>query len=272
MSRNPIIDASRQNGLPVDTSQGSIALKEVTFKYPTQPETHPLTLAAIDLAASRGQTVGIVGPSGSGKSSILAMIERFYDPRAGSVTHDGTDLRALQLGALRKHMAFITQETALFAGTIRDNILLAAPNPSAVPSHDLDAAVHAAALTDVLASLPQGIDTPVGYRGLALSGGQRQRIALARALIAKPSVLLLDEATSALDSQSERTVQDALQLAAHGRTTIAVAQRLSTVRHADCIYVIDAGAVVEAGSHDDLVARGGLYAEMLSVQRASAKD
>lgn len=169
-------------------------------------------------------------------------------------------------------MALITQETTLFSGTIRENILLACPDPATVPEADLHAAVRAAALEDVIASLPEGLDTEVGYRGLELSGGQRQRIAIARAVVSRPSVLLLDEATSALDSASEGAVQAALQLAAEGRTTIAVAQRLSTVRAADCIYVVADGAVVEAGSHDELVARGGLYTEMLSVQRASPQE
>lgn len=272
LSRNPVIDTSRQDGLPVDNSQGSIAMRHVTFKYPTLPGSHPLTLNDINLSANRGQTIGVVGPSGSGKSSILSLIERFYDPRRGAVTHDGNDLRSLHLGALRRHMALITQETTLFSGTIRENILLACPDPATVPEPDLQAAVRAAALEDVVASLPDGLDTEVGYRGLELSGGQRQRIAIARAVVSRPSVLLLDEATSALDSASEGAVQAALQHAAEGRTTIAVAQRLSTVRAADCIYVVADGAVVEAGSHEELVVRGGLYAEMLSVQRASPQE
>lgn len=271
LSRQPIIDATIEDGQRVDSSSGHIALQHVIFKYPTQDESHPYTLTDINLDAARGQTIGIVGPSGSGKSSVLSLIERFYDPRSGAVEHDGTDIRGLQLSSLRGHMAFITQETALFAGTIRDNILLAVPEGTAMPEEEIQAAVRAAALDEVVASLPEGLDTTVGYRGLSLSGGQRQRIAIARALLSKPAVLLLDEATSALDSQSEQAVQEALKAAAQGRTTIAVAQRLSTIRHADCIYVVSAGAVVEAGTHQELVAKGGLYAEMLSVQHAAGK-
>lgn len=266
LSRKSAIDISSDEGFFVQSSHGDVALRTVTFKHPTTPETFPSTIRNINLDARRGQFIAIVGPSGSGKSSILSLMERFYDPQAGKVLHDGTDIRKLHLKSLRRHMTFITQDTALFSGTIRENILFASPKPSSVSEKSIQSAIRAAALDDLIASLPEGLDTTVGYRGLSLSGGQRQRVAIARSLVNDPEVLLLDEATSALDSNSEQIVQDAINDASQGRTTIAVAQRLSTVRDADWIYVVDQGSIVEAGTHDELLSKDGLYAYMLHVQ------
>lgn len=266
LSLAPAIDISSDQGFTVQVSDGNIAMEMVTFKHPTRPETSPSTLRNVSLEGGRGQFIAIVGPSGSGKSSILSLMERFYDPQEGKVLHEGVDIRSLHLKSMRRRIGFITQETALFSGTIRENIMLASPKPSSISEKCLWEAIRAAALTDLVQSLPQGLETIIGYRGLSLSGGQRQRIAIARALLNNPSVLLLDEATSALDSNSEQIVQDAIIDAAQGRTTIAVAQRLSTIQDADCIYVIDGGEIAEAGTHDQLVSKDGLYAYMLNVQ------
>nr|XP_036584019.1 ABC multidrug transporter mdr1 [Colletotrichum truncatum]KAF6793278.1 ABC multidrug transporter mdr1 [Colletotrichum truncatum] len=262
LHKRPLIDASSDGGLVVEASSGKLNLDKVTFWYPSASGSPENTLNDINLSVHYGQFIALVGPSGSGKSTILSLLERFYDPQAGSVSHDGKDIRLLQLKSLRRHMAFITQETVLFSGSIRDNLLLAAPDSTAVTEEMLDNAIRAAALGDVIDSLPQGLNTRVGYRGTSLSGGQRQRIAVARALINNPSILLLDEATSALDTVSERIIQDAISKAGKGRTTVAVAQRLSTIKEADCIYVVEQGSIVESGTHDELLLRDRLYAKM----------
>ncbi|ELQ42255.1 multidrug resistance protein 1 [Pyricularia oryzae Y34] len=253
----PIDSATDAAGLAASKVSSLIALDNVVFSYPGKGSDGAPTLRGINLAAHKGQLVALVGPSGSGKSSILSLILRFYDPQAGSVLVDGLDIRKLRVSSLRRHMAYITQDTVLFSGTIRENLLFSAADPSRVSPLQLEAAIEAAALKDTIASLPDGLNTAVGHRGMSLSGGQRQRIAIARALISNPAVLLLDEATSALDNVSEQIVQKAIGSAALHRTTIAVAQRLSTVKNADCIYVVDRGSVVESGTHRELLASGG---------------
>ncbi|KAL5872768.1 hypothetical protein ACKVWM_008433 [Pyricularia oryzae] len=262
----PIDSATDAAGLAASKVSSLIALDNVVFSYPGKGSDGAPTLRGINLAAHKGQLVALVGPSGSGKSSILSLILRFYDPQAGSVLVDGLDIRKLRVSSLRRHMAYITQDTVLFSGTIRENLLFSAADPSRVSPLQLEAAIEAAALKDTIASLPDGLNTAVGHRGMSLSGGQRQRIAIARALISNPAVLLLDEATSALDNVSEQIVQKAIGSAALHRTTIAVAQRLSTVKNADCIYVVDRGSVVESGTHRELLASGGLYATMWDLQ------
>lgn len=209
------------------------------------------------------QTVALVGQSGSGKSTVMALVERFYDPVAGAVLLDGADIRTLQLKWLRQQLALVNQEPTLFNVSIRDNIMYGRDN--ATEAEVVEAAKAANAHTFVSA-LPEGYDTIVGERGVQLSGGQKQRIAIARAVLKDPRVLLLDEATSALDAESEAVVQEALERVMVGRTTIVIAHRLATVVNSDTIAVMQAGRVVEEGTHKQLLARGGVYASLASLQ------
>ncbi|KAH7002684.1 ABC transporter, partial [Macrophomina phaseolina] len=261
MKSRPLIDVG--SGEPLDSVRGSIELRNVHFSYLARQDQPALT--DVSLSIQPGQFAALVGPSGSGKSTALALLERFYDPMSGAVLLDGRNIRDLDVSSLRSRMALVSQDTALFSGTVRDNILLGVADGT-VSDEGLRQACKAAALEEVVASLPEGLDTSVGSKGAALSGGQRQRIAIARALVRDPRILLLDEATSALDSASERVVQEALARAANGRTTVAVAHRLSTIRNADVIFVLDRGAVAEVGKHNELLAKQGLYASMVTAQ------
>jgi subfamily B ATP-binding cassette protein MsbA len=211
----------------------------------------------------RGETVALVGPSGGGKSTILNLIPRFYDATAGQVTIDGHDVRAVTTASLRQQIALVTQEPFLFDDTIRANIAYARPDASQA---QIEQAAREAAAHDFIRELPQGYDTVVGEAGARLSGGQRQRIAIARAFLKDAPILLLDEATSALDTESEAQVQVALKRLMAGRATILIAHRLSTVRGADRIYVIDKGRIVETGDHASLVRKRGLYARLAKTQ------
>jgi subfamily B ATP-binding cassette protein MsbA len=217
----------------------------------------------VSLTAKRGETVALVGPSGGGKSTILNLIPRFYDPTAGRVTIDGVDVRDVTLASLRDHIALVTQEPFLFDDTIRANIAYARPDAS---DAEIEAAARAAAAHDFITALPDGYGATVGEAGARLSGGQRQRIAIARAFLKDAPILLLDEATSALDTESEAQVQEALKRLMAGRATILIAHRLSTVRGADRIYVVDRGRIVETGSHATLVRKRGLYARLAKTQ------
>lgn len=212
-----------------------------------------------------GQTIGIVGASGCGKTTIITLLERFYDITSGQILIHGASLSSLDVKSYRSTVGLVSQDTTLYQGSIRENILLGMPDGE-VSDETLTEACKSANIHTFISSLPEGYNTDAGSRGLALSGGQRQRIAIARALVRNPSILLLDEATSALDTQSEEVVQKALETAAKGRTTVAVAHRLSTVRGADCIFVLDGGKVVEAGTHVELVRRRGRYYEMVLAQ------
>ncbi len=255
----------RPGARDLDGAGGGISFDGVSFSYgPGAPALHDISL---DVTA--GKTVAMVGPSGSGKSTILNLIPRFYDVGCGSVRVNGEDVRDLKLASLRAGIALVSQESSLFDDTVRANI---AYGRFGCPEEEIVEAAKRAAAHDFITALPAGYDTMVGEHGVKLSGGQRQRIAIARAMLKNTPILLLDEATSALDTESERQVQAALRHLMKGRTTLVIAHRLSTVTHADIIYVIEAGRVAESGSHTELLAREGVYARLYELQFAGQSD
>lgn len=241
--------------------QGEIVFDDVTFSYPSRPNTS--ALCDINLHIKVDETVALVGPSGAGKTTIIQLILRFWDPVSGQVRLDGVDLRKMNRAAFRSQIALVPQDPVIFATTARENIRFGKLGAS---DADVEAAARAAHAHDFLCALPEGYDSQVGERGVMLSGGQKQRIAIARAILRDAPVLLLDEATSALDAESEHAVQRAVDNLANGRTTIIVAHRLATVKKADRIIVFDNGQIVAQGKHDDLVAEGGLYARLAKLQ------
>ena len=263
--RKPEIDTWAVEGEDVPSMEGSIEFRDVHFRYPTRPE-QPV-LRGLNLTVKPGQYVALVGASGCGKSTTIAMLERFYDPLVGGVYVDGKEISSLNINSYRNHLALVSQEPTLYQGTIRENILLGADTkPEDVPEEAIEQACKDANIYDFVLSLPDGFNTVVGSKGSMLSGGQKQRVAIARALLRDPTILLLDEATSALDSESEKVVQAALDAAAEGRTTIAVAHRLSTIQKADMIYVFDQGRIVENGTHNELIYKRGRYFELVNLQ------
>jgi len=239
--------------------RGEITFEHVAFGY---GDVAPV-LRDVNFTIKPGQVVGIVGPTGGGKSTVVSLIPRFYDPTAGRVLIDGADIRDWKLVSLRREVGFVLQETVLFSGTVRDNI--AYGRPDATPEEIVAAAKFANA-DEFIVKMPHGYDSIVGERGDTLSGGQRQRIGIARALIRKSPILILDEPTAALDTESEQLVVEGLERLMKGRTVIMIAHRLSTIRDADTIIVLKDGVVAEQGSHDELVARGGVYAELYHIQ------
>ncbi|MEE2835958.1 MAG: ABC transporter transmembrane domain-containing protein [Myxococcota bacterium] len=239
-----------------------IRFRDVHFAYPGEHSEVPV-LQGVDFTLERAQTIALVGPSGSGKSTVLNLIPRFYDVTSGAIEFDGADLRALDQFSLRRQMAIVSQDVVLFHESIRYNI---AYGCGAVTDEAVEEAARAAQAWDFIAEFPQGLDTVVGDRGVRLSGGQRQRIAIARALLRDAPILLLDEATSALDSESERLVQAALDRLMQGRTVLVVAHRLSTVRHADQILVVREGRITDRGTHQELMAQGGYYANQVALE------
>jgi ATP-binding cassette subfamily B protein len=240
---------------------GTVAFENVHFGYDTGGSERVLT--DLSFAVGAGETVALVGASGSGKSTTLSLLQRFYDVASGSIQVDGVDIRQVRLQDLRQRFAYVEQEPTIFAGTIADNILFGKPGASEA---EMEAAAKAALVHDFVLELPQGYETLVGERGVMLSGGQKQRLAIARAILKNAPILLLDEATSALDAQSERLVQTALEYLMRGRTTLVIAHRLATIRDADKILVLDAGRIIDQGTHDELVAKGGRYAELARLQ------
>lgn len=261
LDEKPAITApERPQELPVPP-RGSLSFRNVTFRYPTRLEAPAITDFSLEIEP--GETVAIVGPSGAGKSTIFQLAERFYDPQAGSIRLDGIPLTAADPAEVRRRMAYVPQEGVLFSANARDNLRYGNWEAS---DEDIWAAARAANAAEFIEKLPQGLDTYLGESGTQLSGGQRQRIAIARALLRDAPILLLDEATSALDAESERLVQEALEHLMEDRTTLVIAHRLSTVRAADRIVVMDDGRIVEQGSHDQLSANGGLYAHLASLQ------
>ena len=254
---NPIV--SPENGATPDVSHGDIRYEHVVFSY--DPE-KPL-LTDIDFTVPNGKMYAIVGPSGSGKSTVVNLIPRLYDVLGGRVTLAGTDVRDFDLSYLREQIGVVTQDSYLFNGTIRENLLYAKEDAT---QEEIEAACYIANLTDFIARQPDGLDTMVGNRGLKLSGGEKQRLSIARVILKDPKILILDEATSALDSITENTIQDALEALMEGRTSIVIAHRLSTILKADRILVVKDGVITEQGSHEELLALGGTYRELYETQ------
>ncbi|MDR6291798.1 MULTISPECIES: ABC transporter ATP-binding protein [Inquilinus] len=253
------------DAIALESCRGRITLTDVQFSYsPKIP-----ALRGVTLEVPAGKTAALVGPSGAGKSTILNLIPRFYDATGGSVAIDGHDVRSLTLDSLRGQMALVSQEITLFDDTVRANIAYSRPSAT---QEEVEAAARGAAAHEFILRLPKGYDTLVGEQGVKLSGGQRQRLSIARAMLKNAPILLLDEATSALDTESERQVQAALTQLMAGRTTLMIAHRLSTVRNADLIYVLDHGRVAEIGSHAELIAGGGLYARLWALQTADDEE
>jgi len=246
--------------LPLQRARGALRFEDVRFSY-AEDKADALVGVSLDIPA--GKTVAFVGQSGGGKSTLLSLIPRFYDPSGGRVLLDGTDLRDYRLSDLRRQIALVDQNVVLFNASIADNI---AYGEAGDTRERIEQAARRACAWDFIQKLPQGLDTPLGQDGGGLSGGQRQRIAIARALYKDAPILILDEATSALDTESERYIQQGLEELIRGRTTLVIAHRLSTVQNADLIVVIQDGRVVEQGSNAELLARGGVYASLHRLQ------
>ncbi len=259
-ARDSVTDPARPVA-PPEAGGGEILFEDVHFAYPSRPGV--AALDGVSLRIAPGETVALVGPSGAGKSTILQLLLRFYDPQSGRIAIDGTDLSAMARSVFRQRIALVPQDPVIFADTARENIRFGRPGAT---DAEVEAAAKAAAAHDFLTALPEGYDSYVGERGVMLSGGQKQRIAIARAILREAPILLLDEATSALDAESERAVQDAFDRLSAGRTTVIVAHRLATVKKADRIVVFESGRIVAEGTHDALVAQGGLYARLARLQ------
>lgn len=265
-ANDPVMDTATPKLLPRPV-RGEITLKDVVFHYPSRPNT--AALDGINLTVKPGETVALVGPSGAGKSTVLQLLMRFYDPQSGSVCLDGMDLRDMARQDFRGAMALVPQDPVIFAASAFENIRFGRETATRA---EVEAAAHAAAAHDFIAALPEGYDTFLGERGVMISGGQKQRIAIARAILRDAPVMLLDEATSALDAESERAVQQAVDHLAKGRTVVVVAHRLATVKRADRIVVLEGGKIVAVGTHDALVAEGGLYARLARLQFTDGHD
>jgi len=253
----PVDIVERPDARAIGDVRGDVRLNDVWFRYASDS---PWTLSAISAEIPAGSTTALVGETGSGKTTLAYLVARLYEPERGSVSIDGVDIRDMTLASLAATVGLVSQETYLFHASIRENLRFACPEAT---DEQIEDAARAAQIHELIASLPDGYDTPVGERGYRFSGGEKQRMAIARTVLRNPPVLILDEATSALDNETERAVQHALDELARGRTTIAIAHRLSTIREADQILVLDAGQIVERGTHEELVELGGRYAELL---------
>lgn len=261
----PIDIHDSANARPFTEVRKHIRFEQVSFEY----EGGRPVLEQVDVEVPAGSVVALVGPSGAGKSTLADLVARFYDPTAGRITIDGTDLRQFQIQSLRARLGIVSQDTVLFHDTVRNNIAYGLGD---IAQADVEAAARAANAHEFIAQLPDGYETVLGERATRLSGGQRQRIAIARAILRDPPILIFDEATSALDSESERLVQDAMDQLLRGRTVFVIAHRLSTVRHADRILVMQNGRIVQSGGHDELLAQGGLYRHLYRLQFAATDE
>ena len=262
--RSPIQSPASPRPLPTAQAGSSVVLEDVRFHYPSRPQ-HP-ALHDLSLSVPSGQTIALVGASGAGKSTVFQLLLRFYDAQSGRITLDGVPVQELALEDLRSRIGIVPQDAVIFSADAMENIRYGKPTAS---DDEVRTAARAAFAHDFIEALPQGYRTFLGERGVRLSGGQRQRISIARAILKNPPLLLLDEATSALDAESERMVQAALESAMQNRTTLVIAHRLATVQQADCIVVFDQGTVVEQGTHMELLARGGTYARLATLQFTS---
>ncbi|HVW02113.1 MAG TPA: ATP-binding cassette domain-containing protein, partial [Planctomycetaceae bacterium] len=240
--------------------RGEIELQDVGFQYPTSAEP---VLHCIDLRVQPGEMIAFVGPSGAGKTTLCTLVARFYEPNAGRILLDGTDVRAIELQSYRRLLGIVEQEVFLFDGSVAENVGYGAPGASREQIREACRAAHAA---EFIEAMEHGYDTRIGERGVRLSGGQRQRIAIARAILADPRILILDEATSNLDTESERAIQQSLLTLMQGRTSFVIAHRLSTISHADRIVVLEHGRILESGTHAELMQRGGRYRDMVRLQ------
>jgi len=262
LDREPRVNSGTRR---LDATRGEVRIQGVRFAYPSRPDA--VVLDGIDVSLDPGEVVALVGPSGGGKSTVASLLSRFYDPEGGTITLDGVDYLELEPNWLREQVGVVSQEPILFATTVAENIRYGRPDAT---DEEVEVAARAANAHDFVADFPEGYSTLVGERGVRLSGGQKQRVAIARALLKDPSVLVLDEATSALDAESEHLVQDALARLMNGRTTLVIAHRLSTVREADRVLVLDGGKVVQEGPHAELVEADGLYRQLVERQLSGA--
>src|SRR5690625_5124578 len=250
----------RKGAVNVKQLQGNISFNDVTFSYET---TQAPVLKNMSFNVKEGETIAFVGPSGAGKTTISSLIPRFYDVQKGSITIDGMDIRDMTKRSLRRHIGIVQQDVFLFTGTLRENIAYGKLDAT---DEEIEVAARLAHMEEFIAELPDGYETQVGERGLKLSGGQKQRIAIARMFLKNPSILILDEATSALDTETESIIQEALMNLAKDRTTLIIAHRLATIKHADRIMVVTQEGITEQGTHEELIAQGGLFAHLHDIQ------
>jgi ATP-binding cassette subfamily B protein len=266
-ARSPVADPPAPKALTAKTGGSRVEFDDIVFHYPSRPLT--AALDGLSLTIEPGETVALVGPSGAGKTTVFQLLLRFYDPQSGAIRLNGVPTRELSLAELRGNVGLVPQDSVIFSTTAMENIRYGRPEAT---DEEVIAAAKAAFADDFIRALPEGYQSFLGERGVRLSGGQRQRISIARAMLKNPPLLLLDEATSALDAESERVVQAALEAAMQHRTTLVIAHRLATIQKADRIVVLDAGRIVDIGRHDELVARGGLYAKLAAMQFGLEKD